>query len=46
MKSYTDIEKSKKLAEMLPIETADMCFYSDGTAIKIDDNPYIVRYPI
>lgn len=46
MKSYTDIEKSKKLAEILPIETADMCFYSDGTAIKIDDKPYTVRYPM
>lgn len=46
MKSYTDIEKSKKLTEILPIETADMCFYSDGTAIKIDDKPYIVRYPM
>ena len=46
MKSYTDIEQSKKLAEILPIETADMCFYSDGTAIKIDDKPYTVRYPM
>ena len=27
MKSYTDIEQSKKLAEILPIESADMCFY-------------------
>lgn len=26
MKSYTDLEQSKKLAEILPIETADMCF--------------------
>lgn len=46
MKSYTDIEQSKKLVEILPIETADMCFYSDGTAIKIDDKPYTVRYPM
>ena len=29
MKSYTDIEQSKKLAEVLPIESADM-FYSAG----------------
>ncbi len=28
MKSYTDLEQSKKLAEILPIESADMC-YSD-----------------
>ena len=25
MKSYTDLEQSKKLAEMLPIESADIC---------------------
>lgn len=28
MKSYTDIEQSKKLAEILPIESADMCYLS------------------
>ena len=44
MKSYTDLEQSKVLAEILPIESADMCFYNDGTAIKIDANSYIVRY--
>ena len=26
IKSYTDISQSKKLAEILPIESADMCF--------------------
>ena len=26
MESYTGIEQSKKLAEILPIESADMCF--------------------
>ena len=26
-KSYTDIEQAKKLAEILPIESADMWFY-------------------
>lgn len=26
MKSYTDIEQSRKLAEILSIESADMCF--------------------
>ena len=32
MKSYTDIEQSKKLAEILPLESADMCYryYSGG----------------
>ena len=29
MKSYTDIEQSKKLAEILPIESVDM-YYSDN----------------
>ena len=36
MKSYTDLNQSKKLAEILPIETADMRYdeyisYIDGT---------------
>jgi hypothetical protein len=36
MKSYTDLEQSKKLAEILPLETADMRYdeyisYIDGT---------------
>ena len=26
MKSYTDLEQSKKLAEILPLESADMCW--------------------
>ena len=26
IKSYTDLEQSKRLAEILPIESADMCF--------------------
>ena len=26
MKSYTNLEQSKKLAEFLPIESADMCY--------------------
>lgn len=26
MKSYTDLEQSRKLAEILPIESADMCY--------------------
>jgi len=43
IKSFTDIPQSKKLAEFLPIESADMCFVNDGTAIKIDANSYNVR---
>lgn len=26
MKGYTDLEQSKKLAEFLPLESADMCW--------------------
>ena len=29
IKSYTDIEQSKKLAEILPFESADMCWQSN-----------------
>lgn len=29
MKAYTDIEQSKKLAEILPLESADMCYIQD-----------------
>ncbi len=44
MKAYTDLEQSKKLAEILPLDSADMCYLNDGTAIKIDANPYTVLY--
>lgn len=30
IKSYTDLEQSKKLAEILPIESADMSWVSNG----------------
>jgi len=30
IKSYTDIEQSKKLAEILPLESADMSWVSNG----------------
>lgn len=32
MKSYTDIEQSKKLAKILPPETADMGYLWNGTS--------------
>ena len=46
MKSYTDIEQSKKLAEILPLESADM-FYCYGMDIDIkvwsfDSTPTII----
>ena len=34
MKSYTDLPQSKKLAEILPIESADMKILSFGIDIK------------
>ena len=46
MKSYTDLEQSKKLAEILPIESADM-YYCYGMNIytkgwSFDDTPTII----
>ena len=46
MKSYTDIEQSKKLAEILPLESADMVItfdYTNGEYIpnKPSINPYL-----
>lgn len=46
MKSYTDLEQSKKLAEFLPIESADM-YYCYGMNIhtkgwSFDDTPTII----
>lgn len=32
IKSYTDIEQSKKLAEILPLESADMGYLWNGTS--------------
>ena len=29
MKSYTDLEQSRKLTEILPLESADMCYIED-----------------
>ena len=35
MKSYTDIEQSKKLAEILPLESADMFYRDNGEDVKL-----------
>lgn len=42
MKSYTDIEQSKKLAEILPLESADMFYYKD--AVTKENNPRVMNY--
>ena len=34
MKAYTDIEQSKKLAEILPIESADMYFHGHQSILN------------
>lgn len=36
IKAYTDLSQSKKLAEILPIETADMYYDRDGLPSLID----------
>lgn len=44
MKSYTDLEQSKKLAEILPIESADMFLALNGTQpvmSKYIDNGFV-----
>lgn len=35
MKAFTDLEQSKKLAKILPIESADMCYIKHASS----DNP-------
>jgi len=43
IKSYTDLEQSKKLAEILPLESADMHYpdyYFDGNAKGPCNTPY------
>ena len=35
IKSYTDLEQSKKLAEILPIESADMFYRDNGIDVKL-----------
>ena len=44
MKSYTSIDQSKKLAEILPLESADMAWYpsyaKDGYSIRMLNDTY------
>lgn len=43
IKSFTDLEQSKKLAEFLPLESADMYWWSSGKRYyieSIDDDDY------
>ena len=40
MKNYTDIGQSKKLAEILPIESADMCYSNSPVTDIINTDNY------
>lgn len=43
MKSYTDLEQSKKLAEILPLESADMCYpipYEYGDKLLLEQGGF------
>ena len=47
MKGYTDLEQSKKLAEFLPLESADMYWWSSGKRYYIeamDDGDFNEEY--
>lgn len=44
IKSYTDIEQSKKLEEILPIESADMFYhYNTGIESYYDNVPRVIQ---
>lgn len=41
MKAYTDLNQSKKLSEILPLESADMFWYRDAVTTEV--NPRIMN---
>ena len=41
MKAYTDLEQSKKLAEILPLESADMYYPYDLDSCKVLNIPIV-----
>ena len=43
MKAYTDLEQSKKLAEILPIESADMHYLFDIVFMELENIPTITE---
>lgn len=47
MKSYTDLSQSKKLAKILPIESADMFYRDNGIDVKLiwEHNAQNVKSP-
>lgn len=47
IKSYTDLEQSEKLAEILPLESADMMYVYDRHLDKLyGDTPYVITYKV
>ena len=47
IKSYTDLEQSEKLAEILPLESADMMYVYDRHLDKLyGDTPYVIGYKV
>ena len=44
MKSYTDITQSKKLADILPPESADMCWGICDETLKWKTFPYLMPW--
>ena len=40
IKSYSDLQQSKKLAEILPLESADMCYIAHSELIGIHEPFY------
>ena len=40
IKSYTNIEQSKKLAEIIPCDTADFCWGIDDKTLHYNKYPY------
>lgn len=46
IKAYTDVEQSKQLAKILPMETADMCYMeyatSDDPTLRYEGQPPMV----
>lgn len=45
IKSYTDLQQSKKLAEILPLESADMWYQYTGISIK-DGSKKPIYFPM
>ena len=44
IKNYTDIEQSKILAKILPLESADMCFGINDDTLKYNNLPWLIPY--